>query len=65
MTVYKTTKVLRDRTDKNFLYKEGQVFPREGHKVPEKRLNELVKEGHLVKVEETTKEASKQAKKGE
>lgn len=61
MATYRTTRVLRDILDNEFLYKENQLFPREGVEVPETRLKELVKEGYLVKVEEATK----QVKKGE
>ena len=39
--MYKVIKHFRDLQDKNHLYNEGDIFPREGLKVTEERLAEL------------------------
>ena len=53
---YKTTKAIRDTQDNDFCYYEGAIFPRKGLEVSKERLEMLVKNGYIVKVELTSKE---------
>ena len=53
---YKTTKAIRDTQDNDFCYYAGAIFPRQGLEVSEERLEVLVKNGYIVKVELTSKE---------
>ena len=53
---YKTTKAIRDTQDNDFCYYAGAIFPRQGLEVSEERLEALVKNGYIVKVELTSKE---------
>ena len=45
---YKVTQAIRDLQDNEFYYTSGDVFPREGLKVDDERLAELVKGGYIV-----------------
>lgn len=45
---YKTTQAIRDTQDNDFYYREGDEFPRNGLKVSDERLDELVKGGYIV-----------------
>ena len=52
---YKTTKAIRDLQDNQHYYRAGDVFPREGLKVDDERVAELVEGGYIVAdVEEDT-----------
>ena len=53
---YKTTKAIRDTQDNDFCYYAGAIFPRKGLEVSKERLEMLVKNGYIVKVELTSKE---------
>ena len=53
---YKTTKAVRDTQDNGFFYDAGATYPRKGLEVPKERLETLVKNGYIVKVELTSKE---------
>ena len=53
---YKTTKAIRDTQDNGFYYHAGATYPREGLEVSKERLDTLVKNGYIVKVELTSKE---------
>ena len=53
---YKTTKAVRDTQDNGFYYHAGATYPREGLEVSKERLETLVKNGYIVKVELTSKE---------
>ena len=53
---YKTTKAVRDTQDNDFCYYAGAIFPRQGLEVSKERLETLVKNGYIVKVELTSKE---------
>lgn len=53
---YKTTKAVRDTQDNGFYYHAGATYPRKGLEVSKERLETLVKNGYIVKVELTTKE---------
>ena len=53
---YKTTKAIRDTQDNGFYYHAGATYPREGLEVSKERLETLVKNGYIVKVELTSKE---------
>ena len=53
---YKTTTAVRDTQDNGFYYHAGATYPREGLEVSEERLETLVKNGYIVKVELTSKE---------
>ena len=53
---YKTTKAVRDTQDNGFYYHAGATYPRKGLEVSKERLEALVKNGYIVKVELTTKE---------
>ena len=53
---YKTTTAVRDTQDNGFYYHAGASYPREGLEVPKERLETLVKNGYIVKVELTSKE---------
>ena len=53
---YKTTKAVRDTQDNGFYYHAGASYPREGLEVSKERLETLVKNGYIVKVELTSKE---------
>lgn len=48
---YKTTKAIRDTQDNDFCYYAGAIYPRQGLEVPKKRLEALVKGGHIVAVD--------------
>lgn len=45
---YKVTQAIRDLKDNDFYYSAGDVFPREGLDVDDKRVAELVKGGYIV-----------------
>lgn len=53
---YKTTKAVRDTQDNDFCYYAGATYPRKGLEVSKERLETLVKNGYIVKVELTSKE---------
>ena len=53
---YKTTKAIRDTQDNDFCYYAGAIYPRQGLEVSKERLETLVKNGYIVKVELTSKE---------
>lgn len=53
---YKTTKAVRDTQDNGFYYHAGASYPRKGLEVSKERLETLVKNGYIVKVELTSKE---------
>ena len=53
---YKTTAAARDTQDNGFYYHAGASYPREGLEVSKERLETLVKNGYIVKVELTSKE---------
>ena len=53
---YKTTKAVRDTQDNGFYYQAGASYPRQGLEVSKERLETLVKNGYIVKVELTSKE---------
>ena len=53
---YKTTKAIRDTQDNGFYYHAGASYPRQGLEVSKERLETLVKNGYIVKVELTSKE---------
>ena len=53
---YKTTTAVRDTQDNDFYYYAGATYPREGLEVSKERLETLVKNGYIVKVELTSKE---------
>lgn len=52
---YKTTKAVRDTQDNGFYYHAGATYPRKGLEVSKERLETLVKNGYIVKVELTSK----------
>lgn len=54
--VYKTTTAVRDTQDNGFFYHAGSTYPRKGLEVSKERLEKLVKNGYIVKVELTSKE---------
>lgn len=45
---YKVTQAIRDLQDNQHYYRAGDVFPREGLKVDDERVVELVKGGYIV-----------------
>lgn len=45
---YKVTQAIRDLKDNQHYYRAGDVFPREGLKVDDERVAELVKGGYIV-----------------
>lgn len=49
---YKTTKAIRDLQDNEFCYYAGATYPREGLEVSEERVEELVKNGHIVAIDD-------------
>lgn len=51
---YKTTTAVRDTQDNGFYYHAGAAYPRKGLEVSKERLETLVKNGYIVKVEELT-----------
>ena len=53
---YKTTTAVRDTQDNGFYYHAGATYPRQGLEVSKERLETLVKNGYIVKVELTSKE---------
>ena len=53
---YKTTTSVRDTQDNGFYYHAGATYPRQGLEVSKERLETLVKNGYIVKVELTSKE---------
>ena len=53
---YKTTTAVRDTQDNGFYYYSGATYPRQGLEVSKERLETLVKNGYIVKVELTSKE---------
>ena len=53
---YKTTTAVRDTQDNGFYYHAGASYPRQGLEVSKERLETLVKNGYIVKVELTSKE---------
>ncbi len=61
MVIYKAFKDLKDN---DYIYKEGDIYPREGLKPSKKRIEELLStknkigESLIVKVEEITKDSN-------
>ncbi len=49
---YKTTKAIRDTQDNDFCYYAGAIYPRKGLEVSKERLEALVKNGHIVAVDD-------------
>ena len=49
---YRTTKAIRDLQDDEFCYYEGAIYPRPGLVVSQERLDELVKKGAIVAVDD-------------
>lgn len=49
---YKTTKAIRDTQDNDFCYYAGAIYPRQGLEVSKERLEALVKNGHIVAVDD-------------
>lgn len=47
---YKTTKAILDTQDNDFCYYAGAIYPRQGLEVSKERLETLVKNGHIVAV---------------
>lgn len=45
---FKVTQAIRDLQDNDFYYTAGDVFPREGLKVDDERVAELVKGGYIT-----------------
>jgi len=45
---YKVTQAIRDLKDNQHYYRAGDIFPREGFKVDDERVAELVKGGYIV-----------------
>ena len=45
---FKVTQAIRDLQDNDFYYTAGDVFPREGLKVSDERVAELVKGGYII-----------------
>lgn len=45
---YKTTKAIRDLQDNQHYYRAGDTFPRNGLKVDDERVAELVEGGYIV-----------------
>ena len=45
---FKVTTPIRDSKDDNHYYETGDIFPREGLKVDDERVAELVKGGYIV-----------------
>ena len=60
--MYKVIKSFFDLDDKNYEYKEGQIFPRKGAKVSEDRIEELLS-GHNKLKKPLIKEVKEQKKK--
>lgn len=53
---YKTTKAIRDTQDNDFCYYAGAIYPRQGLEVSKERLETLVKNGHIVAVDDKNPE---------
>lgn len=53
---YKTTKAIRDTQDNDFCYYAGAIYPRKGLEVSKERLETLVKNGHIVAVDDKKSE---------
>lgn len=53
---YKTTKAIRDTQDNDFCYYAGATYPRQGLEVSKERLEALVKNGHIVAVDDKKSE---------
>lgn len=49
---YKTTKAILDTQDNDFCYYAGAIYPRQGLEVSKERLEALVKNGHIVAVDD-------------
>ena len=49
---YKTTKAIRDTQDNDYCYYAGAIYPRKGLEVSKERLETLVKNGHIVAVDD-------------
>ena len=62
--MYKVIKHFFDLEDKNFEYKEGQMFPRKGSKVSEDRIEELLSNRNKLRTP-LIKEIKEQKKKSE
>ena len=67
--MYRAIKSFRDLQDNNYLYQAGDIFPRDGMKVPAKRIEELITnknrrgEPMIELVDEEVKEEKPVAKK--
>lgn len=48
--MYKATRDFIDLKDKDFRYKEGDVYPRKGYKPSESRISELAGNHNLMRV---------------
>lgn len=48
---YKVIAAFRDKTDDEYLYKIGDVFPRKGKRPTKERKDELVDKGFLKEVD--------------
>lgn len=57
---YKTTKAIRDTQDDDFCYYEGAIYPRQGLKVSDERLEELLGKGVIVAVDDTPSVATQE-----
>ena len=53
---YKTTKAILDTQDNDFCYYAGAIYPRQGLEVSKERLEALVKNGHIVAVDDNKPE---------
>lgn len=62
---YKTTKAVRDTQDNDFCYYAGAIFPRKGLEVSKERLEELVKNGYIVAVDDKKPEPADEGVGGE
>lgn len=49
---YKTTKAILDTQDNDFCYYAGAIYPRQGLEVSKERLETLVRNGHIVAVDD-------------
>ena len=56
---YKVTQAIRDLQDNQHYYRAGDIFPRNGLKVDDERVAELVKGGYIVAEVEEDADLSK------
>lgn len=57
---YRTTKACRDMQDNEQYYYQGAIYPREGLEVSSERISELLKAGHIVKIDEKNSDQDKE-----